>query len=331
MNQNTKFKTDRRGRRSSWRAKKLRIEAATGYLLAIGATILWSGNFIVARGLSDTFPPISLAFWRWVVAVAALLPFGVKSLVSEWHTIKSNIGYLMATALIGVSIFNTLIYFAGHTTSAVNLSLIAITCPIFILILSQIVYREMITLKKLAGVIITLSGVLMLISNGSLSTLLKIHFVPGDPLMLLASILFAVYSILVKAKPVQLSMHAFLLSTFILGLAALFPFFVWEYRLCGAPEISCVTTGSILYVGICASVLAFFMWNQAIVRIGPAKTAVLYYTLPIYSGITAALFLDERIRLFQAFSMLLIVAGIVIANHHVDNSSQESILEENTQ
>ena len=291
-----------------------------GYLLAIGATILWSGNFIVARGLSESIHPVSLAFWRWFVAVATLLPFGIRSLINEWQVIKTNFFYLLLAALISVPIFNTLIYFAGHTTTAVNLSLIAITIPIFILILSQIFYREMITIKKAAGVFVTITGILLLICNGSISTLLQIRFALGDLLMLIASITFAIYSILVKRIPAQLSMNAFLLSTFILGLIPLFPLYLWERSVYGAESYDNITWLSILYVGIFASLVAFFMWNKAILKIGPAKTSLVYYTLPVFSGIAAMLFLDEPITVIHVFSMLLIISGIAIAGHEVDKT-----------
>lgn len=291
-----------------------------GYILAIGATLIWSGNYIIARGLSESIPPISLAFWRWFVAVAVLSPFGIRSLITQWPVIKDNLGYLLTTALIGVTVFNTLIYLAGHTTTAINLSLIAITSPIFILILSHIFYGEMITLKKTAGVVITITGVLLLICNGSLSALLHIRFVLGDLLMLLASVTFAVYSILVKRKPVQLSMDAFLLSTFMFGLISLLPLYIWERAIYGVGDFNHTAILSILYVGIFASLAAFFMWNKAILSIGPAKTALVYYTLPIYSGITAALLLNEAISIVHVFSMLLIVSGIIIANHQVDKT-----------
>ena len=291
-----------------------------GYLLAIGATILWSGNFIIARGLSESIHPVSLAFWRWFVAVVALLPFGLRSLINDWQLIKSNFNYLMLTALIGVTIFNTLIYVAGHTTTALNLSLIAISIPIFILILSQIFYREMITIKKAAGVLVTITGILLLICNGSITALLHIRFALGDLLMLLASITFAVYSILVKKIPAGLSMKAFLLSTFILGLIPLLPLYLWERSAYGADTFGSTTVLSILYVGIFASLVAFFMWNKAILKIGPSKTSLVYYSLPVFSGISALLFLDEPITGIHVFSMLLIISGIAIASHEVDKN-----------
>ena len=196
----------------------------SGYLFAIGATAIWSGNFIIARGLNESIPPISLAFWRWVVAVIVFLPFALKPLITEWDILKKNIFYLCITALLGITIFNTLIYFAGHTTTAINLSLISITFPVFIVILSRIFYRELITINKGVGIILVATGIVFLITKGTLSRLLNISFAIGDIWMLAAAIIFAVYSILLKRKPKQLSIWAFQLSTFILGLIFLFPF-----------------------------------------------------------------------------------------------------------
>lgn len=140
-----------------------------GYFFALGATAIWSGNFIVACGLSEIVPPISLAFWRWVVAVIVFFPFAVKPLIAERKQLLKNIRYLSVTALLGVTVFNTLIYIAGHTTSAINLSLIAITFPIFIIILSRLFYGELITVNKVFGIILVTGGVVLLITKGELS------------------------------------------------------------------------------------------------------------------------------------------------------------------
>ena len=285
-----------------------------GYLFAIGATAIWSGNFIIARGLNESIPPISLAFWRWVVAVIVFLPFALKPLITEWDILKKNIFYLCITALLGITIFNTLIYFAGHTTTAINLSLISITFPVFIVILSRIFYRELITINKGVGIILVATGIVFLITKGTLSRLLNISFAIGDIWMLAAAIIFAVYSILLKRKPKQLSIWAFQLSTFILGLIFLFPFFIWEYVTAPPVEFDTKTVSSILYVGIFASLSAFVLWNKAIVTVGPSKAAMIYYTLPLFSGFLAYLFLKEDISILHLYSALLIISGILTAN-----------------
>ena len=175
-----------------------------GYLSAIMATVIWSGNFIVARGLIDTIPPVSLAYWRWLVAVIALAPLAIKPLMADWPVIKENKLYICITSILGVSVFNTLIYIASHTTTAINLSLIAITFPVFIILLSRILYHELLTANKALGVFLVILGVVTLITKGDVTILKNINFTQGDLWMLLAAITFALYSLLLKKKPAQL-------------------------------------------------------------------------------------------------------------------------------
>jgi len=290
-----------------------------GYLFAIGATAIWSGNFIVARGLSENISPISLAFYRWMVAVIVFTPFAIKTLLHEWPIIKKHIVYFSITSFLGVTIFNTLIYFAGHTTTAMNLSLIAITFPIFILLFSRILFKEFITIKKGVGITLVLIGVLFLITKGKLSTLLSISFNIGDVWMLLASIIFAVYSLFLKNKPKGLSIIALQFSTFILGLIFLFPLFLWEQTTVHQSFLNQTTIPAILYVGIFASLCAFVLWNKAIVVLGPSKAGMIYYTLPLFSGFLGYLFLHESIRMIHFYSMILIFSGIIVTNHEPKN------------
>ena len=292
-----------------------------GYLFAIGATAIWSGNFIVARGLSESIPPISLAFYRWLVAVIVFTPFAIKALVQEWAIIKKHVIYFSITSFLGITAFNTLIYFAGHTTTAMNLSLISITFPIFILLFSRILFKEFITIKKGIGITLVLSGVLFLITKGKLSTLLYISFNIGDVWMLLAAIIFAIYSLFLKNKPKGLSIIALQFSTFILGLIFLLPFFLWEQTIVHQSFLNQTTIPAILYVGIFASLCAFVLWNKAIVVLGPSKAGMVYYTLPLFSGFLGYLFLHESIRMIHFYSMILIFSGIIVTNHESKNPS----------
>jgi len=295
--------------------KNLSYQALLGYLFAVSATAIWSGNFIIARGLSDSIPPVSLAFWRWVVAVIVFLPFALKPLIAEKNILKKHIPYLCVTSLLGITIFNTLIYFAGHTTTAINLSLISITFPVFVVILSRFIFGELITLNKGMGIILVAAGVLLLITRGDLTKLLNISFAIGDLWMLLAAITFAVYSILIKCKPERLSILAFQLSSFIIGLVFLLPFFVWEQMTVPFVGFDTKTVLSILYVGIFASLSAFVLWNKAVMAIGPSKAGMIYYTLPLFSGALAYFFLGEAATVIHFYSALLIASGILTANY----------------
>lgn len=287
----------------------------SGYLFAMGATAIWSGNFIIARGLTDAIPPVSLAFWRWFVAVIVFLPFAIKPVIAERRILKRHLPYLCLTSVLGITLFNTLIYIAGHTTTAINLSLISITFPIFIVLLSRIFFQEAITFHKKIGILLVAVGIVLLITKGVPSRLLAISFAIGDVWMLLAAILFAVYSLLLKRKPASLSIWAFQFSTFLLGLLFLSPFFLWEYLTVPHGPVEARTVGAILYVGIFASLTAFLLWNKAVAAIGPSRAGMIYYTLPIFSGISASLFLKEAIGIVHGYSMLLIVSGILTANY----------------
>ena len=286
-----------------------------GYLSAIAATLFWSGNFTIARGVIENIPPISLAYWRWTTAIILLLPFAIKSLISDWAIIKNHYIYLSITSILGVSLFNTLIYIAGHSTSAINMSLIAITFPIFIIIISRILFKELITINKGIGISFVICGVIILITKGDSSILKTISFVAGDLWMLLAAISFAIYSILIKYKPADLGTRSFQLSTFIMGLLFLTPFYIWESFNTDF-QIQTINKDifySILYLGIFASLFSYILWGKAVEFLGPTKPSMIYYTLPIFSGLMAYLFLGEKIENIHLLSMLLILIGVLTA------------------
>ena len=252
-----------------------------GTLCALGATAIWAGNYIIARSISDSILPVSLAFWRWLVAVVVLTAIAYKRIFAEWVSIKKHLGYLALTGLLGVTLFNTLVYIASHTTTALNLSLISITFPVFILILSRIFYRESLTVIKGIGIILVLTGVVVLITKGKISTLMTISFAIGDIWMLIAAVFWAFYSILLKRKPKELSAGALQLSTFVLGLAFLFPLYLWESASASPIVVQPRLVLAILYVGVVSSLLAFFLWNKSIEMMGPSKAGMIYYTSPL--------------------------------------------------
>ena len=198
-----------------------------GILFALCATLLWSVNFVIASGIKGHIPPVGMAFWRWTIACVVLAPFAIKSTFKNRSIIKQNIRFLAVTAVLGITIFATLIYFAGQTTSAVNLSLIAISIPLFIMVLSRIAFKEKVSVTKMIGIATIIVGVLILITKGSLQSLLHIRFTTGDLLMLTASFFFASYTILVRLKPKELPPKVFLFSIFVLGVLFLFPVYLW--------------------------------------------------------------------------------------------------------
>ncbi|TWI03247.1 EamA domain-containing membrane protein RarD [Flavobacterium tiangeerense] len=285
-----------------------------GVLFALLATLLWSGNMVIASGIKGHIPPVGLAFWRWAVACIVLAPFALKTTIDTISTVKKHIKYLALTALLGITIFNTLIYFAGKTTSAVNLSLIAISIPLFIVLLSRIVFKEKVSTKQNIGIAIIITGVLVLISKGSFQALLHIQFAIGDVLMLFACFFFACYTILVRQKPDELTPKVFLFSVFVIGTIFLLPIYVVEHIYFKKVTLDSKTILITGYVAVCASLISFYVWNEAIRLIGTSKTALIYYLIPVFSGLLAYLFLNQEISLSQMISMGIIISGLLITN-----------------
>src|SRR4030095_9370624 len=202
-----------------------------GILLATLAALIWSGNFIIARGLYKQIGPVSLAFFRWLVATTIILPFAVKKFVSEWNIVRRSWHYLFWVSLMGISLFNTFVYIAGHYTTAINLALIGTTSsPIMSIIMARIFLKERIGWTKFLGLLICVTGILFLLSKGNFRNLLALKFSSGDSWMLLAAFCFAVYNIFVRKKPASISPVSFLFATFLLGSVLLFPFFLWEHN-----------------------------------------------------------------------------------------------------
>jgi drug/metabolite transporter (DMT)-like permease len=285
-----------------------------GIVFALVATLLWSVNFVIASGIKGHIPPVGLAFWRWTIACVVLTPFAIKSTIKNRVNIKKNIRFLAITAVLGITIFNTLIYFAGKTTSAVNLSLIAISIPLFIVALSRIAFKEKVSTAKIIGILTIILGVLILITKGTLQSLLQIQFAIGDLLMLIACLFFASYTILVRLKPKELPSKVFLFSIFVLGVLFLFPFYLWEHYYYKKVVFDSTTIFATTYVGIFASLVAYYLWNEAITLIGTQKTALIYYLIPVFSGILAYFFLNQAIVLTQIISMGIIITGLLLTN-----------------
>ena len=288
----------------------------TGIGLALLTVVIWSGNYVVARGISKRLPPVSLAFYRWSMATVCIAPLALKKFLQQKEIVFAHKHYLFWTALTGVTIFNTFIYLGGHYTSAINLALIGTTsAPIFIVLLSAIFLKQPAGIFRITGMAICFAGILFLISQGSLQKLINFHFGKGDVLVLISSLAFSIYSILVRKKPAALQPVVFLFSLFTLGTLLLLPFYLYEI------SQSATTVAwdrnmflTIVYLGVGNSIIGFFGWNAAIQKLGAPTTALFSNLIPIFSTIEAVIFLDEQFSVVHLVSGVVVIAGVVIAN-----------------
>lgn len=287
----------------------------TGIWLAILATFIWSGNFIVAKAVNKQIAPISLNFYRWLVAAIIIFPFAIRQFKLEWEAIKQSWHYLFWISLTGIALFNTFVYIGAHHTSAINLALIGTTSsPIMSVLFARIFLKEKIGWMKLTGIMLCLIGVLFLMSKGDSQNLLSLHFGEGDLWVLLAAFCFAVYNTLVKKKPATISPVNFLFVIFSSGTLLVLPFYLWETTQTTSVQWNLNLVLAIIYLGLGASVICFLIWNRAISILGAGRTALFGNLIPIFSSIEAAIFLHEQFTWVHAISMIIVFAGIVLAN-----------------
>ncbi|MDE3251513.1 MAG: DMT family transporter [Bacteroidota bacterium] len=293
-----------------------------GTWLAILATVIWSGNFIIARFAHDQIGPVSLAFFRWFTATLILVPFAWRKTREEWPFIRKHGKYLFWVAITGITLFNTLVYIAGHYTTAINMALIGTTSsPVFATILAVLFLKEKISAFRVWGMILCFAGILLLLSKGSLHTLAGFRFSTGDLWILLGALAFAVYSILVRKKPTDISSLVFLWVVFGLGTLMLFPFFIAESYVGVRTNWSYPLLGMILYLGAGTSVIAFFCWNRSIQKMGASRTVLFGNLIPVFSTLEAVWLLDEKISFVQILSGFLVIAGLLLANIRTTKNS----------
>ena len=292
-----------------------------GIVFAILAAIIWSGNFIVARGVIHQIPPFTLAFFRWLSAAIIICPLALKKFNHEKSTVLKHWKYLFWVALAGITLFNSLIYIAGHYSPAVNLALIGTTSsPVFAIILAAIFLKERIRPLRIMGLLICISGLVLLLSGGSFERLIRFQFTLGDWWILLGALCFAIYNTLVRKKPANITAVNFLFVIFSLGTILLIPFFIWEILHVNPVAWDANLLWIILYLGLGTSVIAYLLWNAAIAKLGSARTALFGNLIPIFSTFEAVLILDEKITRIHIISGLLVVAGLLIANLPKSNS-----------
>jgi drug/metabolite transporter (DMT)-like permease len=287
----------------------------TGIAVAVLATFIWSWNFVVARGIYKEIPPVTLAFYRWLTATLVILPFAWPSFKREWPVIKKSLAFFTLAAATGISIFNTFIYIGAQYTTAVNLALIGTTSsPIFSVIFAAIVLKERISVMRAIGMLVCISGILVLLSKGNFHNLLHLHFTKGDAWVLGAGLAFAVYNTMVRKKPSAVSPLGFLFVVFSLGTLLLVPFFIQETTHTPAIHWKISSFLIILYLGLGASALCFWIWNIAIRNLGAGRAALFGNLIPLFSTLEAILLLGEEVNWVHGLSFGLVITGLLLAN-----------------
>ncbi len=275
--------------------------------------MFWSGNFVVGRAFVTDIGPVSLSFWRWLVALLLFLPFGLRYLLRDRDVIRAHFAWLTVMALLGVAGFNSFVYLGLQHTQATNALLINSFIPILIIALSAFGRGAHLPASRLLGVAVSTAGLVLLVMRGRLDNLLALTFNRGDLWLLLAALAWALYSIGLRRRPAGLSSPAFLLATMLLGTVSLALVYWWNPLAEPQPRFNLHSAAVIGYVALFASIGAFLLWNQGVKIVGAAIAGQFIHLMPLFGAVLAVLLLDERLAWFHFAGALLIGGGIYLS------------------
>jgi len=293
-----------------------RTGAASAYLLLSVAMLSWAGNAVVGRALAGTVPPFGLSLMRWTVAFIAVAPFALREVIAKRAVIRREWRVLLSLGLLGLTICNSLGYLGLQWTTAINSGLLNSAGPMLTLLAAFAFHRERAAPLQLAGVALSLLGVLTIVLRGDPAALLHLEINKGDAVILLGVATWSVYTVLLRRAPRELSPVALLAVLFAIAALTVLPLHLAESALGHPLPGSGVALAGYLYVGLFPAVIAFFGWNRGVAVLGAARASLFIHLMPLFSAGLAYAFLGEAIRLFHLAGAGLIFLGIVLSNRY---------------
>jgi len=290
------------------------------FLLLALASLFWSGNWVVGRVLRDAVPPVALNFWRWTGAALILAPFVLPQLAGRWHLVLRYWRILLLLGGTGAALFQVLVYLGLTMTTTVNAVLMNSSVPLFILLCSWLMERERASLRQVVGMLVSFTGILVIMTRGDLGGLLQLDFNRGDAVILAAMPVWGVYSVLLKRRPREFSGLELLFLMSLFGMLCLLPLLVAESIFAQAGTLDLGTIGAIAYTSLFASVLGYICWNRGVAAVGANVAGFTIHLLPAFGSLLAILLLGESFRWFHLVGFTTILAGDFIATSEPEPS-----------
>ncbi|WP_375749645.1 DMT family transporter [Vibrio sp. HN007] len=275
--------------------------------------LFWAGNFIVGRSVRGEIPPVSLSFYRWLIAAIILLPFTYQKIKKDWQLYLQSKYLVFISAISGVSAFNTLVYLGLQSTSANNGMILNAFIPLLISVIGTVLFGLRLTTKQWVGVAISLTGVITVITQGEPLSLLSFTFNPGDLTVIAAMFCWAIYTLVLKRLPAEIDRVGLIAVQVLIGLFALLPFYIMETASGIATQWNQHVIFSLVYVGLVPSVLAYLIYSACVERLGPTKAGLSTNLLPVFGILLSALFLGESLYMYQFVGMFMIFIGISLS------------------
>jgi len=285
------------------------------YILLVLTTLFWSGNFIVGKAASTyEIPPFSLNFYRWLFAGLILLPFTLREILKKKKYIFNNIGFFIILGITSITIFNSTVYYSLYYMQVISGVLMISTIPVWIMFISSILGIEKTNKFQIFGVILSLLGVLFIITKSDLNVIKNLAFNRGDLIMATGMFAWALYSALLKKKSYEISQITLLEVVIITGLIFLIPIYFLEMNFGNKIIIDKPFILTLSYVVIFPGLASFFFWIKGIGIIGANRAGVFLHLMPVFGSIMAIILFDEKFMFYHIWGAIFIIAGITLSN-----------------
>ena len=281
------------------------------YLLLTLTALFWSGNMVLGRGIRGDIPPISLAFWRWAIALLCVLPLALPHLKEQWPRLRAGWKPVFVLGLLGVGGYNTLAYIALQYTVATNAVLLNSFIPIVTIALSWAFLGRHLSHAQAIGVAISFLGATTIIVRGDPALLATLSINQGDLWMLGAVLIWAIYTVGLQWRPSGVDPMLLLAALTLVGLLALAPLYLWEWLVQGRSiKVHAGSLASLVYVGVFPSFLGYIFYNRGVAEVGANKASLFIHLMPVFGTILSVVFLGEIPHGFHFAGISLILGGI---------------------
>ena len=283
------------------------------YLLLVTAPVLMISNMLAARWVAGEIPPVALAFWRWTVTMVVLLPVAGPRLYAHRAALRREWPTILVLGALGMGLCGAPVYLGAETTTATNIGLIYAASPVLIVVLARAFWGEPVGARQTAGIALCLLGVLAILTRGDVLALAGLSFVAGDLWILLSTVAWAIYSVLLRYSRSVLPILVRFEAMVIAGVACTLPFYLLEIGLGRTAEADPPTLLAILFVALVPGIAAFLSYNKLVAVLGPARTSLVMYLGPLYNAGLAWVLLGEAPQLHHLLGAALVLPGVYLA------------------
>jgi drug/metabolite transporter (DMT)-like permease len=291
------------------------------YIMLILATLFWAGNFTIGKfAYTENVPPYSLAFFRWILVWIILLPFTYKEISKINTEVKNNLSLFFILGFTSVGVFSAFTYNALNYTQVINASLFNTAIPVSIILVCFLLKIEKTNIFQISGLVVSVLGILAIITRLDLNILLTLNFNKGDIYMVIAIISWGIYSALLKKKTFDISLLSLVHVVCTFGLIILFPAFLFELAQERTTEINNNLIYILLYIAIFPSIGSYYCWAGAVSIIGANRAGIFLSLIPLFSTIFAMIFFNEKFLFFHFIGSVLIILGLFLSNKKVRNA-----------